>query len=78
MTPARALNKIYETTSLPALSSGTLSDDSSGSNLQFNATNTHSNDENDRMLFPKGSNGLVTPNLDTDSLFDKFLNTADV
>ncbi|KAJ5244883.1 hypothetical protein N7489_004979 [Penicillium chrysogenum] len=78
--PSMCVQPIHETTSLPALSSGTLSDHSAGSDSQPNASKTDSYDENDWTLFPKISDGLVRPNLDvgSDSMFVNFVNMENI
>lgn len=78
--PSKGAPPIHGADSLPALSSGTLSQDSAGNDSQPDAINTDSNDGNDWTLFLRISDGLVTPNLDVypDSMFDNFVNVADV
>jgi hypothetical protein len=78
--PSKGVQPIHEADSLPALSSGRLSDDSAGSDSQPDAINSDSNNENDWTLFPKNSDGLVDPNSDVhpDSMFDNFVNVTDV
>ncbi|KAJ6163838.1 hypothetical protein N7497_003817 [Penicillium chrysogenum] len=78
--PSKCVQPINEATPLPALLSGTLSDDSAGSDSQPNASNTDPYDENDWTLFPKISDGLMAPNLDVnpDSMFANFMNMENV
>ncbi|KAJ9481656.1 hypothetical protein VN97_g11813 [Penicillium thymicola] len=78
--PSKCAQPINEATPLPALSSGTSSDDSAGSDSQLNASNTDPYDENDWTLFPKISDGLMAPNLDVnpDSMFANFVNMENV
>lgn len=75
--PSKCAQPIHEAISLRALSSRALSEETAGSDSQPNAMNT---DEKDWTLFPKVSDGLVTPNLDIypDPTFEDFVNVANV
>lgn len=78
--PSKGALPIYEADSLPALSCGTLSDDSAVSDQQPDAINADSNKKNDWTLFSNISDGLVTPNLEVypDSMFENFVNVSHI
>ncbi|KAI1829122.1 transcriptional regulator family: bZIP [Penicillium roqueforti] len=78
--PNKWVQPVHEASPLPALSSGTLSDDPAGSDSQPNGSNNDSYDENDWALFPRITDDLMAHklNVNPDSMFVNFVNMENV